>query len=201
MRKRRRRPPEEQRIVNASRQAYQVTTFAAEIARRQEAGIPYPNVGVETGTYLGEMTTKLLPMFDVVHTVELSIEMYVEAKQRIGAWPGIIMHLGDSTQVVQRLASKLREPVLWYLDAHHVNEGSNDTGMETAHNDVPPVLDELKVIAGRNQPDIIYLDDYHRFGEWFKEVGGYNAYVTELFGDRIAKKMRTPLPGLFVSMN
>ena len=117
-----------------------------------------PRIFVETGTYHG--ATALLASegnFTEVHTIEAALDLYCEHAPRLRD-AGIFPWHGDSAVLVPVFAALLKEPVLWYLDAHWCE------CMPGALEGPLPLLRELNALATRRQHDIIVIDDYHCFG-------------------------------------
>lgn len=112
-----------------------------------------PTTVVETGTFRGQFTLRLPELFQVVHTVELSARLFATHPDDLR----INWHHGDSAEVVAKLAVELKEPVLWYLDAHYF------AGADAAESF--PLWRELRAISARSQPDIVVVDDVHTFGK------------------------------------
>lgn len=125
-----------------------------------------PEVLVETGTYRGSTVERTLDRFRVVHTIELSedwyrynVDKFRDVKQ------GLVLHLGDSAEVLERLLPGIDEPVLCFLDAHY--SGEAEPYPTAFGRDETPLLRELSAIS-RNRPpgagDVIIIDDARLFG-------------------------------------
>lgn len=118
-----------------------------------------PEVFVETGTYLGDTTAGAATHFREVHTIELSEELYQRAKTRFEGVKNITCHLGDSARVLKTLAPTIREPAVFFLDAHWA-------GGVTARGEVEvPLLEEIETIMARSQNDIVVIDDLRLIGK------------------------------------
>lgn len=117
---------------------------------------PRPRVVVETGTHRGQLAVLLPRMFEVVHTVERSPELYASRPKDSRVW----WHHGDSREKVAELADTYRdEPVFWLLDAHYF-----DAKHAAGANDLP-LWEEIALISARRQPDLVAVDDVHTFGK------------------------------------
>jgi hypothetical protein len=117
-----------------------------------------PRVFVESGTFHGKTTRWARERFLVVHTIELSPVLHAEAMRDLAPL-GITCHLGDSRDVIPRLAETLTAPVVWFLDAHWTNCPG------AAGKDTPlPLLEELEALAQRTQADTVIVDDVASFG-------------------------------------
>lgn len=105
---------------------------------------------IETGTYLGN-TTKKLVKFAPVYTVEINEANFNSAKENLGALVPemVVMKHGNSVDALIEWMprwSDLKEQVLLFLDAHW--------------NDYCPLLDELKVIAENGLKPVIVIHDW-----------------------------------------
>src|ERR1035437_8424196 len=83
------------------------------------------NTIIETGTYKGDTTFELLNMVPEVHTIE-SNQMYfneavdilnkdLENDKRLD---GLHFHYGSSPEILSKILRDVKEPVLFFLDAH-----------------------------------------------------------------------------------
>lgn len=113
---------------------------------------------IETGTYLGNGIRSVLNAYDLIHSIELSLQWY---QYNLDLWatnPRVQMHLGDSKQVLPGLLAAIQEPVTVYLDAHY-------SGGTTAHGtEETPLLAELELLQARPYDDIIIIDDCRLLG-------------------------------------
>jgi hypothetical protein len=114
---------------------------------------------VETGTFEGEMARKCAAAFHEIHTIELDPGLAERAARRLGRWPWIHVHVGDSARLLPGLLDRLPEPVLFWLDGHYSGAGTAHGVAET------PLPSELETIAGRRrQGDVILIDDARLLG-------------------------------------
>lgn len=113
---------------------------------------------VETGTYLANTTIKAAKVFDQIHSIELSSELYEKALHRLNYWEHVTVHLGDSKDVLHQLFPYLCDKrVLFYLDGHY-------SGHVTAKGSLPtPLIEELKAIAQMKTTHAILLINDVRF--------------------------------------
>jgi predicted O-methyltransferase YrrM len=117
-----------------------------------------PNVFVETGTFHGKTARWAAERFQVVHTVELSPELYRAAAEALTPL-GVRCHQGDTREHLPRLAKEIDEPVFWFLDAHWLDrEHAAGKGTQL------PLHDELTALAERPYADVIVVDDVASFG-------------------------------------
>src|ERR1700730_11263809 len=75
-------------------------------------------VFVETGTNQAETSVWASGHFDRVVTIEGFAPLYRRAAERYGHIGNIEFVLGDSSQYLKTLLSKLISPALFWLDAH-----------------------------------------------------------------------------------
>jgi len=116
-------------------------------------------VFIETGTYKGETPAMLINDFEVLHTIELSDELYRVASEKF-AGTKVKTHYGNSMKVLPEIIKDINEPVLFWLDGHYSNapfcaKGESDT----------PIIQELTAIfKDKALPHIILIDDARLFG-------------------------------------
>ncbi|MSU54302.1 MAG: hypothetical protein EXS48_00480 [Candidatus Staskawiczbacteria bacterium] len=130
--------------------------FVYYVSRR---GMRVPRIFIETGTYNGGTTSRVLREFKTIHTIELSEKWYQNALKEFGKYKNVICHHGDSATVLKELLPTINEPVVFYLDAHH-SGGTTAMGQ-----DQNPLLRELPLIGARNFQDVIYIDDLAQIGK------------------------------------
>ena len=147
------------------------------------------DVLIETGTLEGNNAVQLCPLFRVVHTVEFSESLWRRAAELHRA-RNISFLLGDSAVVVPQLSRAYSDrPAIWYLDAHWFSLGAGK--FPISRENPFPLWSEISVLAGRNQPDIIIVDDVHSFGregEGWEKVSKENldsALGERLFASRL----------------
>jgi len=140
---------------------------------------PALNTAIETGTCLGYSTRDLSHHFKTVHTVEIQESLYQAARETFAHNPNIHCHNGDSVSVLRQLSSIVKEPVVFYLDAHWSGDKSVDwnasrwkgypvetgcRGVDKARENQNPLHEELKVIMENfTQEAVIYVDDMDKF--------------------------------------
>lgn len=115
------------------------------------------NVFIETGTYSGETASKACHWFNTVHTIELSPELYTQAKK---CWKNstINFHLGDSPHVLKHLLPRVNGKIIFWLDGHFSGKGTAKGITNT------PVLEELYAIKECGITNaIILIDDIRCF--------------------------------------
>ncbi|MEK7316317.1 MAG: hypothetical protein AAB011_09065 [Candidatus Eisenbacteria bacterium] len=130
------------------------TRAVRELARRHGTALL-----IETGTFEGEMSRKCRKAFREIHTIELDAGLAERAARRLGRWPWIHVHTGDSATVLRPLLERIDEPVLFWLDGHYSGEGTAHGVKET------PLGDELEAIAARRRAgDVVLVDDARLLG-------------------------------------
>lgn len=156
------------------------TRAVMEYARRQ--GIA---VLIETGTFEGEMVRKCREAFREIHTIELDAALAERSARRLGRWPWIHVHAGDSATVLPPLLERIREPVLFWLDGHYSGEGTAHGAKET------PLGEEIEAIAARGRPgDVVLVDDARLLG-----AGAYPA------AEAIRARLSPSHPGYRLSLS
>jgi hypothetical protein len=113
---------------------------------------------VETGTYLGEMVYAMRGKFENIYSVELSRELFLNARNYFWRFPQIKIYEGDSAQILPLIVRELKGPSLFWLDGHY-------SGGVTARGELQtPVIKELGAIIGHApEPFVILIDDARCF--------------------------------------
>jgi len=97
--------------------------------------------------------------FDRIYSIELSNELYENAKNRFKGEEHIELIHGDSGIELNNIMDRINQPALFWLDGHY-------SGGVTARGDKDtPIYEELKHII--NAPDnghVIIIDDARFFG-------------------------------------
>lgn len=131
-------------------------------AWRDQLGV---EVFVETGTHMGATARAAAEVFDEVHTIELSQELYARARELFAAVPNLHCHQGDSISVLPELVPQLAgRRALYWLDAHFSGQ-SSVPGVMTARGEANcPTLDEIAVLRQAGVDDaVILVDDIRQF--------------------------------------
>src|SRR5262249_4016615 len=140
-------------LINALRRSLSLATF------------------VETGTFNGDTTASVAPLFARVFTVELSVELHRRARDRLAAYPNVRAIEGSSPAILRSLRTDLSASgVLYWLDAHWCGEATAGQSQEC------PLLSELEAIGTLNDDSVVLIDDArfftapapapHNPGEW-----------------------------------
>jgi predicted O-methyltransferase YrrM len=125
---------------------------------------------VETGTFRGT-TTEWLASFGLpVTTVESNLSNYHFAKLRLASRGNVQVELGNSSEVLQKLAERMDTSLrtFFYLDAHW--------------EDYLPLHDELKLITSRFARPVVLVDDFEVPGDpgyGFDDYGPGKALTAE----------------------
>ncbi len=116
-------------------------------------------VMVETGTNMGQMIRAMLPLMDQIYSIEMDDWSYHRARRKFAANPKVHMVQGESGRTMPRVLAEIRQPCLFWLDAHNFDK-------ET------PIREELKAIVAHGvRGDVVLVDD----SKWFD---GRNQYPT-----------------------
>ena len=114
---------------------------------------------VETGTYYGDMVEAMKGEFSQIYSIELSKELYQDAKKRFEGEDSIEIIHGDSGIELGNLIGRINQPALFWLDGHYsagdTAKGDKDT----------PIFEELGHIFNRTHSgDVVIIDDARLFG-------------------------------------
>ena len=113
---------------------------------------------VETGTFLGDMVDAVRGGFRKIYSIELDAALFEKAKIRFSNHEHVALFQGDSGDLLPRILRDLREPCLFWLDAHYscgfTARGELDT----------PILAELASILRHDvRGHVILIDDARCF--------------------------------------
>jgi len=105
------------------------------------------------------MTRKCSKYFQQIWTIELSSELATRASSRLAKHRNIQVLLGESTELLPHILAKIREPAVFWLDAHY-------SGGVTARGQTDCPLDqELNIIAKHEcHEHVILIDDVRLMG-------------------------------------
>jgi hypothetical protein len=113
---------------------------------------------IETGTFHGDMDFALKDRFSRITTIELSPEFHAAAVRRFAGSPQVECLLGDSAVLLPALLAQIKEPCLFWLDAHYSAGRTAKGNVET------PISIELDAVlnhAVRNH--VVLIDDARCF--------------------------------------
>jgi hypothetical protein len=121
-------------------------------------------VFVETGTFAGDMLDAMLGRFDHLVSIELDDTWYARAVERFANRPDVALVHGDSGTRLGDVLGGLKEPALFWLDAHY-------SGPLTARGSLDsPIAQELAQIAVHPvRGHVVLIDDMRGFNG----TGGY----------------------------
>lgn len=111
---------------------------------------------VETGTFRAETTLRMSKVFAHCHTIELSEELYLQAKAKLSGTT-VMCHHGDTVEVLSRLLPQIPCPAVFFLDAHWCRRESAKGSVDV------PLLQEIDLIANRPFSDLLIIDDFRLF--------------------------------------
>ena len=114
---------------------------------------------VETGTFLGDMLAACRGRFRRLYSIELNMQLYMQARRRFADAQDIVVLPGDSAAVLPVILRNLDGPALFWLDAHAM-EGLHEPGRA-----ITPIVDELNQLFSFGiDGGAILIDDARLFG-------------------------------------
>lgn len=114
-------------------------------------------VFVETGTHYGATALWAVQHFNKVITIEFSKKIYDQVLKRHSQVKNIEFLFGHSKEQIQSVVPKLKEPALFWLDAHWSG------GITYGEGDECPLLEELQIINNSEFDHFILIDDARLF--------------------------------------
>lgn len=119
---------------------------------------------VETGTYLGTMIAATKYTFDRMYSIEIDHTLYQRARKKFANDDHITILKGDSMHILPKLVKKLKEPTIFWLDAHYskgmTGKGRTDT----------PIIHEIQHILHHSRiGHVILIDDASLFSARVKD--------------------------------
>ena len=113
---------------------------------------------IETGTYLGDTVEALKTKFKKVISIELGMDLYINAKERFLNDKNIEIFQGDSGKVLPQIVLGLKDPAIFWLDGHY------SAGITAKGDKICPILEELDAIFDNsNLNHILLIDDARDF--------------------------------------
>ena len=126
----------------------------------------HTRIFIETGTYEGETVAATRDMFTKLFSIELSESLYRQAKEKFSKDTHIQILQGDSGAVLPCVLGEVKEPCLFWLDAH------DSKGKTARGNVVSPIMDEMRhILSHPVKTHVILIDDARYFN-------GTNEYPT-----------------------
>ncbi|MCK4286635.1 MAG: hypothetical protein KAX18_10560, partial [Candidatus Lokiarchaeota archaeon] len=71
------------------------------------------NIFIETGTYLGRTVKAVKKSFEEIYSIELNKALYLKAKQKFIKYEHINVIMGDSSEKLPKILSKIDNPCLF----------------------------------------------------------------------------------------
>jgi len=112
---------------------------------------------VETGTFKGGTASWASGHFKRVITIENSKVYFDEAKGRYAHLQNTEFIFGDSREVLKNILPTIREPAVFWLDAHWCGLDSYGS------NDQCPIVEEVDLILSTGIDHCIFIDDARLF--------------------------------------
>lgn len=113
---------------------------------------------IETGTYLGDTIDSVVNQFDKIYSIELDKKLYRRAKRLFAKDKNVKLIFGDSGIKIRKILTEIKEPALFWLDAHYSGTGTAREKKDS------PVSQELRVILNHKiKNHIILIDDARLF--------------------------------------
>lgn len=112
---------------------------------------------IETGTYQGGTTIWAANHFEKVITIEQAQVFFEQVSEKYKHIANVNFLYGDSKDVLKRVLPQIREPAIFWLDAHWCSLGSY------GENDECPLIEELDAIMATGVDHIIFIDDARYF--------------------------------------
>ncbi|HQI24793.1 MAG TPA: hypothetical protein PLV15_08115 [Smithella sp.] len=127
------------------------------IVKEYEAKYRLP-VFIETGTYMGEMIDAVLNLFPKIISIEFDLKLAQRAKNKYSSMRHVTILQGDSGTLLPELLSGIKEPCLFWLDAHYSGGVTGQADSET------PIVKEIKAILEHPCSNhVILIDDAREF--------------------------------------
>ncbi len=113
---------------------------------------------VETGTWHGDMVEASIKHFEKIYSIELSPKLAARASKKFVKYPQVSVLQGDSNQQLPAVLKALKEPAIFWLDAHY---SAGDTAKGQL---VTPIQSELGAVLGHPiKEHVILIDDARGF--------------------------------------
>jgi hypothetical protein len=150
---------------------------------------------VETGTYRADTVRALRRDFSTIYSIELDPTLYAKALRRCRKQYNATLLQGDSAELLPQVLSELREPALFWLDAHFSSGVTASAEVET------PILQELRAVLVHSVAShVVLIDDFREFisggtdypsFEILSELAGKHGYAVTAESDVIRLVRRT----------
>jgi hypothetical protein len=140
------------------------TSYPPEKAKQnvlKEYALRYDlKVFVETGTFMGDTVEAMKNVVDRIYSIELSRELFEQARERFRAYDHVELIHGDSANVLRHVIAELNQPALFWLDGHLCG------GITASGEKETPIHEELEQILCAPDPGhVMIIDDARCFGD------------------------------------
>lgn len=112
---------------------------------------------IETGTFQGGTALWAAKHFERVRTIEFSKKWFDKTSQMLKSITNIDFIFGDSRVELKLIIEKLKEPSIFWLDAHWCNMGSY------GEEDQCPLIEEIEILSSSPLNHCILIDDARLF--------------------------------------
>jgi hypothetical protein len=110
---------------------------------------------VETGAFRGDSLALASRFIPNCLSVEMSPELFKQARARFQGQPGVMLHLGDSPSFLRRHQGEIsRQAALFWLDAHWCQAEHASGQIKQS-----PLLEELAAIQNLHADSVVLIDD------------------------------------------
>jgi hypothetical protein len=127
-----------------------------ELIYQLQSRFRIPNF-IETGTYRGNTAYWASRHFSHVYSIEFAQDLYEEAVRKYSSSANITFLLGDSRTKLKKIISDLREPAVFWLDAHWSG------GATFGEHEQCPILQEISALNASSHSNVILIDDARLF--------------------------------------
>lgn len=116
---------------------------------------PHLKTFVETGTNKGWMIERMLNRFERIYSVEFDDKLFNQAIAKFKGRSNLMLLKGDSAIEIKKIMEQIREPALFWLDAH----GSGEISAENS-----PIIGEINAIFSHFVKNhVVIIDDARHF--------------------------------------
>lgn len=114
---------------------------------------------IETGTYLGDTTTKLAKIAGKVISIEPQVELSVFASTRLKRFNNVQIINATSESCIDKVLDGISGPTCFWLDGHY----SGDVTFQGT--EVSPISSELSAISNylMSNKSVVLIDDFRLF--------------------------------------
>ncbi len=115
------------------------------------------SIFVETGSYLGDTAKWASEFFPRVVTIEADKNLFDGVKKRFADNSRVETLFGNSEVVLSQLVPTIKDPAIFWLDAHWCGPGTFGDESEC------PLLTEIEILNKRIESTVILVDDARLF--------------------------------------